>query len=234
MTNHLADQYLDVPGLIRRARRIADLSQRDLAEWLGVCPATVGHWETGQRVPDLHHLEVVLRLAGLRLLVVVAAGDPGDADPGDPGDADPSEGETDEDAGGPGAALGDVLPMRDDGVRDRGGRRYPAHLDPAPLYRVWRPRWDRPELNVLCHRRRRRDAQGAPNEPRPLDHVTAGDVLATLAEWRAQRLAKIRRSMPPRTSPASESAPESEWCTCPVECDENGVCVDACRCRCDV
>ncbi len=172
------EAVLHVAGLIRRARRIADLSQRDLACRLGVSQATIAHWETRRTVPSLWQFEAVLRIAGLRLQVVVA-------------DAEQVF-VTDTHTAVPVDAHGAVLPMREDGVRDSAGRRYPAHLDPAPWYQVWRPRWDRPELTIHCPRRLRRDTR---TRTRPTDHLTVDDVHTTLAGWRTERLARIRRMM---------------------------------------
>ena len=46
-----------VPGLIRRVRREADLSQRDLAALLRVDQSLVARWETGALSPSVPHLE---------------------------------------------------------------------------------------------------------------------------------------------------------------------------------
>ncbi len=89
----------EVPGLVRRIRRILDVSQRGLAELLKVSQSVVARWETGRtspRVGVVHHL---LRLAGLHACF--------------------HDDETGE----------EVEPMRDDGARDRRGRRHPAHVD---------------------------------------------------------------------------------------------------------
>ena len=63
-----------VAGYVARARRIADLSQRELAQRLGVGPATVGRWECGGTMA-VDALTRVLALAGLRLQVVDEQGD---------------------------------------------------------------------------------------------------------------------------------------------------------------
>lgn len=87
-----------IPGLVRRVRRILDVSQRGLAAILEVSQSVVARWETGRvspRASVLHHL---LRLAGLTMAI--------------------------QDENGV-----EVMPMRDDGGRDTGGRRYPAHVD---------------------------------------------------------------------------------------------------------
>lgn len=65
-----ACRRLDPAGVVLRVRRMADLSQRDLAGMLGVSPATVARWESGARRVELVALEAVLDIAGLRLGVV--------------------------------------------------------------------------------------------------------------------------------------------------------------------
>ena len=70
------EESLDVPGLIRRVRRVADLSQRDLAEALGVGQAVVARWETGECEPSLTLFGRLLELAGWGLGVVDEAGEP--------------------------------------------------------------------------------------------------------------------------------------------------------------
>jgi transcriptional regulator with XRE-family HTH domain len=55
--------------MIRRVRRIADLSQADLAHRLGVTPSAVARWESGAKQPNLVRLQEVLAVAGLRLAV---------------------------------------------------------------------------------------------------------------------------------------------------------------------
>ncbi|NYE35061.1 HTH-type transcriptional regulator/antitoxin HipB [Nocardioides cavernae] len=88
-----------VPGLVRRIRRILDLSQRGLAELLDVSQSAVARWETGRTSPRVSMMQLLLDLAGLEVTV-----------------RDGASGEV-------------VEGMRDDGARDRGGRRYPAHTD---------------------------------------------------------------------------------------------------------
>jgi transcriptional regulator with XRE-family HTH domain len=57
-------------GLLRRARRIADLSQRELADAAKVCQSTVARIESGERAPSLSMMQRLIAPAGLYLVVV--------------------------------------------------------------------------------------------------------------------------------------------------------------------
>lgn len=105
-------QALNVSAYVRRARRLADLSQRDLADVLGIDQAQVARLEAGQD-PRLSLFERTLAMAGLKLMIVDQEG-------------------------------AEVAPMPDDVLRDRAGRRQPAHLD---VY----ARPDLPTLKMLLH-----------------------------------------------------------------------------------
>ncbi len=88
-----------IPGVVRRIRRILDVSQRGLAAILEVSQSVVARWETGRTSPRASVLHDLLRLAGIGVrLHEVSSGE-------------------------------EVEPMRDDGGRDRADRRYPAHVD---------------------------------------------------------------------------------------------------------
>src|SRR5262245_36462915 len=63
-----------IPGLVRRARRIADVSQREMAAGAGVSPSTVGRVEAGRLVPSLAILQRLLACAELELVVVDRGG----------------------------------------------------------------------------------------------------------------------------------------------------------------
>jgi len=89
----------EVPGLVRRVRRILDVSQRGLAALLGVSQSQVARWETRRTSPRACVVVEMLRLARLRVRLH------------------------------DGATGKEVEPMRDDGARDRARRRYPAHVD---------------------------------------------------------------------------------------------------------
>jgi HTH-type transcriptional regulator/antitoxin HipB len=88
-----------VPGLVRRIRRILDVSQRGLAQLLDVSQSVVARWETGRTSPRADMVQRMLRLARLRVVL------------------------EDEDTGK------EVRPMRADGARKHGGSRFPAHTD---------------------------------------------------------------------------------------------------------
>ena len=88
-----------IPGMVRRVRRIMDVSQRGLAALLGVSQSVVARWETGRTSPRMVVVERLLRMARVRMSF------------------------HDEDTGQP------VGPMRADGARTYRGSRYPAHTD---------------------------------------------------------------------------------------------------------
>lgn len=85
--------------IIRRVRRKADFSQRELARWAHVSAATIAGIESGTRTPSLALLQQVLHAANAQLAVVDASGH-----------------------------LVAPLQVWSD-VRDLAGRRFPAHLD---------------------------------------------------------------------------------------------------------
>lgn len=59
-----------IPGMVRRVRRILDVSQRGLAGLLGVSQSVVARWETGRTSPRAEVVEDLLRRAGLVVRVV--------------------------------------------------------------------------------------------------------------------------------------------------------------------
>lgn len=114
-----------VPGLVRRIRRILDVSQRGLAALLKVSQSVVARWETGRTSPRVSALVELLRLARLRVNL--------------------HDIETGEEA----------RPMRDDGARDRAGRRYPAHVD-LTVRGWWYPRGVESTTDIFLWRERSR------------------------------------------------------------------------------
>ena len=115
----------EIPGLVRRIRRILDVSQRGLAAVLDVSQSVVARWETGRTSPRADVLHHLLKLAGLRARF--------------------ERTETGE----------EVEPMRDDGARDRAGRRYPAHVD-LTVTGWWCPRAAESTGDLLVWHRRSR------------------------------------------------------------------------------
>lgn len=63
-----------LPGLVRRVRRIADVSQRELATRIGVSQATVSRLEAGRLVPSIATLLRIVDAAELMLVVTNADG----------------------------------------------------------------------------------------------------------------------------------------------------------------
>lgn len=96
-------------GIIRRVRRKADMSQRELAKYAKVSPASIGGFETGATTPSLPVLLRVLNAANYQLVIVDADG-----------------------------RLVTPLEVWQD-VADGAGRRFPAHLDTIldPAYGDW-------------------------------------------------------------------------------------------------
>lgn len=115
----------EVPGLVRRIRRVLDVSQRGLAALLDVSQSVVARWETGRTSPRVSFLVEMLRLARLRVSF--------------------HDHETGE----------EVEPMRDDGARDHGGRRYPAHVD-LTVWGWWYPRGVESTTDIFVWRERSR------------------------------------------------------------------------------
>ena len=64
----------ELSGLIRRVRRTAKLSQRELADDLGVSQSAVAKWETGRSTPSARMLSSILEVAGLHLAAVTDDG----------------------------------------------------------------------------------------------------------------------------------------------------------------
>lgn len=116
----------EIRGLVRRIRRMLDVSQRGLAAILDVSQSVIARWETGRTSPRASVLHELLRLAGLHATF--------------------HEDETGE----------GVEPMRDDGARDRGGRRHPAHVD-LTVRGWWCPRGVETTVDLLVWQERSRE-----------------------------------------------------------------------------
>ena len=135
-----------------RVRRLADLSQRDLATRVGVSPSTVSRLESGLIAPTVDLYERMLALAGLRLAVLDAAGRE--------------------------VAPVPVDTVRDNQGRRFPAHLDVAPPDEVPYERWAFPRYDRPDAQGWFQHRTARDqgAEDAPRRERPADHPTGHEL----------------------------------------------------------
>ncbi|MGI8328704.1 helix-turn-helix domain-containing protein [Actinomadura scrupuli] len=162
-----------IPGLIRRARRIAGFSQRQMAASAGLSRSTVQRAETGDLIPSMDALQRILAVAALHLVVI-------------------------DDAGHVVMPMEDWQ----GGVRDGAGRRYPAHLhvvlDPAlgewwaDIYGFERPpetfHRDPPEVREY----RRRLSAWQVRKKRYLSHLPPSAPVAWVEYLREKRAERSR------------------------------------------
>lgn len=159
----------DVGGHIARARRIADLSQRDLAQRLEVTQSAVARWEAGTRPMTVQLLAQVLAMAGLRLQVV--------------------------DEHGEVVAPLQADAVRDNAGRRFPAHLDVVAPDQRPINRGAGPRYDRAEPQGWYALRSTRDrAQEEPRQ-RPADHPTVVQ-LAELTAARRRRRAPVLEQLP--------------------------------------
>ncbi|MGW4501812.1 GNAT family N-acetyltransferase [Micromonospora sp. NPDC004336] len=112
------NEAVDLGAALRSLRRLADLSQRELAELSGVPQATLARIESGRATdPRFRTVERLVRAAGGKVAVNGAGRTDNDYDNHNDNSDD------NENAGEPLPAV------PHDGLRDVAGRRYPAHLD---------------------------------------------------------------------------------------------------------
>lgn len=204
----------DLSAAVRRIRRTADLSQRELAARLGLSKSAVGRIERGLSGLDARVLARAADIAGLRLALL-----------------------------GPG---GDEVPgMTDAAARNRGNRRFPAHLDTVlSEERAWRwaHRPDRPQPTYTFDRRR--PGEDRNDVDRPHDHLVpqAGDSPQERAAARRRQHFRAAAEDRQRRFLAGElrGLPDPFVCTCPPRCDElddwsgRPVHAEDCPCSCDV
>jgi transcriptional regulator with XRE-family HTH domain len=204
----------DLSAVLRRARRLADLSQRELARSCGIPVSVVSHAEAGRRGMSVELLARILAVAGLRLAVL---------------DVDGCE------VGGmAGEAVRDGAGRRYPAHLDtRHGDQQWWHGDERysreqPWYTFDRVR----EWRDL-----RRERLGTPEDhqlPQP------GDSPQERAAARRREAARRRSEEAQRRLAAGELQPTPEWvCVCPPGCDAARealaeVHVEDCPCRCDV
>jgi transcriptional regulator with XRE-family HTH domain len=209
------DGEFDLPGALRRIRRVADLSQRELAGRIGLSPAVIARAESGSRSLPLVSLARAAAVADLRLALIDAVGNEV------PGMCDES--------------------VRDLGRRRFPAHLDTRYVDEGWWHEAHH--WSRPQswytfdLDRARRDGRRRDT-GTPDDhqvPQPGDSPQERRAARQRAarEGRRQDLERLREA---------GELPEAEpfTCECPPACDElddwSGKPVHApeCPCGCDV
>lgn len=202
----------DLSGLLRRVRRRADLSQRELADRLQIGKSSVAAAELGARDMSASLLAEAAALAGLRLALV--------------------------DAEGREVAPMRAGSARDGAQRRFPAHLDTRHGDEDWWY-GWH-RYDRQPPRYTFDRDRRlrdrwRERDGTPDdhlEPRPEDD------LAYRAEVRARAAWEERRERRERLAREPWVLPDPEPCTCPPTCDDLLETVNRhaedCPCGCDI
>jgi transcriptional regulator with XRE-family HTH domain len=199
-------------GLLRRIRRVADLSQRELAAALDVHASQVARFETGEREVPVTLLVQAAALAGLRLALL---------------DGDGRE-------VAPMTADG----VRDRARRRFPAHLDTRHGDEDWWYGPERYGRRPPRYTFDRDRRLRdrwRDRDGTPDdhlEPRPEDDLAHRAELRARAAWEKRQEARQRLVGTPR------DLPELEPCTCLPTCEDLLEAVNRhaedCPCGCDV
>jgi transcriptional regulator with XRE-family HTH domain len=190
----------DRAGILRRARREADLSQREMAERIGVSRATVARAELANVPVSIAVVEAILAQAGLRIIVVDGNGAP--VAPMRP-DAARNHGERRY-----AAHLDAWIPTRDD--EPLGG---------------WRR--DRPKPRLTFHHRFWRDERRRRYDVRPRDHSSelelrlARHLRRRRPDWWDRVKPEPRQYEPCGCGPRCvKYCVANCWCQCePVGCD---------------
>jgi transcriptional regulator with XRE-family HTH domain len=210
----------DLATALRRIRRRADLSQRELAAALGTAASVIAQAETRRRDLPVSHLLRAAELAGLRVALLDAGGaevPPMSADPVRDG-------------------AGRRFPAHlDTRYGDEGWWHGPERYSRRrPTYTFDRNREFRDD------RRRRTGVPPEHLQPQP------GDPLAERAAERrqaARRRQNERRQRRLEETRAAEGSVDLDWgtgCTCPAGCElaegrnEDLSHASSCACRCDV
>lgn len=194
-----------VDRYVVRVRRMADLSQRDLAAALGLSKTSVSRIESARRDTTVATFAGILALADLRLAVVDQNGD----------EVDPVAEDTVRDnAGRRFPAHLDVDPP-----------------DVVPPLRRLMPRHDRPPARgwyrLRDERDRLRELCGTPG-----DHPTSEELRERGRQVAQQRVAAARTRW---SALASEPAAALRWaeCDCETACWLGTTCEPECPCQCE-
>ncbi len=207
---------VSLPGLLRRIRRTADLSQRELAQAGGVARSTVAAAEAGTRGLDARALARLAAVAGLRLALV--------------------------DAEGREVAPMDAAAVRDGADRHFPAHLDTRHGDENWWHGPHR--FDRDPVTYTFdrdrrYRDRRRARTGTPEDhqlPRPDDSLAARARARRVAARRAREEELERRRAAGLVPPLDLGV----TCDCPPECEElddrSGPPrhAEGCACSCDV
>jgi transcriptional regulator with XRE-family HTH domain len=205
-----------LPGWLRRIRRVADLSQRDLARVTGVSSGTIAAAEAGTRGLDARTLARLAAVAGLRLALL--------------------------DGRGREVAPMDAAAVRDGGGRSFPAHLDTRHGDEGWWH--GRHRYDRDPVTYTFDRDRRYRDQRRARHGTPDDHQVPqpGDSLADRAASRRAAARRARAEETERRRAAGLLPPPDPHpvCECPPACDElddrSGPPRHAedCACGCDV
>jgi HTH-type transcriptional regulator/antitoxin HipB len=207
---------LSLPGVLRRVRRIADLSQRELAVAVGISPSAVAGAESGARDLPLSVLARIAEVAALRLSLV---------DPDGREIAGMAENTVRD-------AAGRRFPAHLDTRYSEDGWWHGPHR-----YQRTQPRYTFDRRRDL--RDRDRDRVGTPDDhqlPQPGDSPEQRAEERRRARWAAGKEERERRFL------AGEFADvrEAFVCNCPADCDHlddrsgTPVHADGCWCHCDI
>jgi transcriptional regulator with XRE-family HTH domain len=205
----------DLAGALRRVRRIADLSQRELAQACGLSQSAIAQAETGRRDLPVSVLVTVVEVAGLRLVLMT-------------GDGQVIEG-----------MAADTV--RDLAGRRFPAHLDTRPSDDVPG--LYEPRPDRPETAYTFGRDRAGRDRSRCREGTPDDHhpYRPGDTPWERKVARRQAARQRQQEAFERLRAAGQLPPIEEWqCSCPPRCEElddySGRPVHApdCPCVCDV
>ena len=200
-----AEAAFDIPGLVRRVRRIRDLSQRDLAAVLGVHHSLVARWETGDREPRLATFRELLRLADIRL-------------------------EARDQASRPVRTMRPDALRDGRGRRLPAHLDVFAFLHEAP---VSMPVAARDRHWCVPHRTARDFMRARIGGPPAPDHPTRSQLIATLGAAKAEQVARQRADMAAANQARGYPAEPWQSCSCPDACFDSPGCAPACTCRCE-
>lgn len=202
-----ADLVSFVARYVVRARRRADLSQRELALLIGVSQSTVCRVEAGRAQVTASMFVQILAAAGLCLTVT--------------------------DASGATVAPVSADSVRDNAGRRLPAHLDVGPPDVLTQERLHSPRYDRQQPKASYHLRGRRDrirslSPDAKREALAIGRPDATTDHPTTAGLRERR--RLIRGRQPRVDPPP---PQPIGCECLLECYEVGPCLGPCPCQCE-